>query len=199
MSGPDPGGAELEFGDFRIAPLTIAHGVDDFAWRSDPETSSLDGSGGEPGGLSEFLRRLEEDLTAVFPWRRWFALLSPMGDHFGTIVLSGATPGAGVAEIGITLGRPEFRDRGIGTRAVAGLVRHLWQTTVLRRLELHTYAWNERAHRCFLKAGFRDAGEVLRGEERLLKMEARREWWLLWDGEGRFDSALPTPRVRKEE
>ncbi len=196
MSASARQGPLLDFGDFGIWPQTLAQGVDDYAWRRDPETSRFDGSGGEPGPLSDFLSRLDADLAAAFPWRRWFALVSETGDHFGTIVLTGATPGAAVAELGITLGRPDYRDRGIGPRAVAGLVRHIWESTRVRRLELHTFPWNERAHRCFLKAGFRDVAEVLRGEERLLRMEARREWWLLWDGEGRFDFALPTAGER---
>jgi hypothetical protein len=53
--------------------------------------------------------------------------------------------------------------------------------------------WNERAIRSFRAAGFADAARVFRDNEWFLRMEARREWWLLWDAEGRFAARTATP------
>ena len=76
---------------------------------------------------------------------------------------------------------------GIGTLVTVAVLRYVWASTPLRRIQLHVLDWNARAIRCFQKAGFQECARVLRGEaDTLLQMDVRREWWLLWDSEGRF-------------
>jgi hypothetical protein len=56
----------------------------------------------------------------------------------------------------------------------------------LRVVYLHVLEWNERAARCFSRSGFDPVARVLRDGQAFTRMESRREWWLLWDAEGRF-------------
>jgi len=68
-------------------------------------------------------------------------------------------------------------------------MRYLWDTTPFRILFLHTLDWNERAQRSFRKAGFAAVARVIRGDDVFIRMEARREWWLMHEADGRFDFA----------
>ena len=72
------------------------------------------------------------------------------------------------ASIDLFLGAP-YHDRGLGTDSVRTMVRHLIDDRGHRRLTIDPAAQNERAIRCYEKAGFRRVGIL-------------REYWL--DGEG---------------
>ena len=72
------------------------------------------------------------------------------------------------ASIDLFLGAP-YHDRGLGTDAVRTMVRHLIDDRGHRRLTIDPAAHNERAIRCYEKAGFKRVGVL-------------REYWL--DGEG---------------
>ena len=177
----------VDLGDFGIRRKVLDDGLDDYLWRRDPETSRLDGSDVGNLPLSDFLARLRADLESPFAPRQWFALANDEGVHFGTIVLSVPSWDSTVAEVGITIGRPEFRGHGVGKRAMVGFLRYIWETTQLRTIQLHTFEWNRRARGSFLRSGFQEAAKVVRNDVQLVKMETRRDWWLMWDGEGRFE------------
>ncbi len=60
--------------------------------------------------------------------------------------------------LAITLGNPEFRNKGYGTDAVRTLCRFGFQMMNLQRLELEVLAENERAVRAYEKVGFLHEG-----------------------------------------
>jgi RimJ/RimL family protein N-acetyltransferase len=169
----------------------------DYAWRIDPEIARFDGR--EPPTLTfdEFTANAERELLFGSPGRASFSIESAEGPHIGNVMYYNATAD-GSAELGISLGAASSRDNGLGTLATITFLRFLWATTPLRRLWLHTLTWNERAQACFRRAGFSDVELVLHNGEPHLRMECRREWWLLWDTEGRFDLTnrprTPTPK-----
>jgi aminoglycoside 6'-N-acetyltransferase len=72
------------------------------------------------------------------------------------------------AGIDLFLGTP-FQDRGLGTDAVRTMARHLVEDRGHHRLVIDPAAHNERAIRCYEKAGFRRVGVM-------------REYWLDPDG-----------------
>ena len=94
------------------------------------------------------------------------------------------------AEIGISIALGEYRGLGIGREAITAFLRFLWTERPFRRVYLHTLEWNEKAQRCFRAAGFEERARVHRDGAWFLQMEVRREWWLLWDAEGRFAAAV---------
>jgi RimJ/RimL family protein N-acetyltransferase len=59
---------------------------------------------------------------------------------------------------------PRFRGKGLGTEVLRALVRYLFQTTDVDRIEGSTDVTNVRAQRSMEKAGFRKEG-VLRGAQ----------------------------------
>jgi RimJ/RimL family protein N-acetyltransferase len=168
----------------------------DYAWRTDPEIAYFDGGKPLTMTLDEFTASAETELLFGVPGRASFSIESSEGEHIGAVMYYNATPD-GSAEMGISLGAANSRDRGLGTLTTIAFLRFIWATTPLRRLFLHTLTWNERAQACFRRAGFSDAGIVLHNGQPHLLMECRREWWLLWDAEGRFDlpagARTPTP------
>ena len=78
------------------------------------------------------------------------------------------------ASIDLFLGAP-YHDRGLGTDTVQTMVRHLIDDRGHRRLTIDPAAHNERAIRCYEKAGFKRVGVL-------------REYWL--DGDGVWRDGL---------
>jgi len=61
---------------------------------------------------------------------------------------------------------PGARGRGLATRAVADLARHLVADRGFHRVEAETYGFNEPARRAFLRAGFTAEGVRRRAYDR---------------------------------
>lgn len=164
--------------------------LDDFEWRRDPEGAMYDGALPLAMTFSEFVEHVERDLGFVDPRRRMFAVDTREGLHIGNVMYYNADSARDSAEFGISIGRREWRGHGLGSEAAIAFLRLLWATTPFRRIYLHTLEWNERAQHCFRKAGFEETARVLRDGKSFLRMEARREWWLMWEMEGCF-AAVP--------
>lgn len=158
----------------------------DYEWRCDPELARYDGREPLTDSFAEFQARQSYDRQFQNPREQMFAIETADGEHIGNVMYYNARPSEAGAEFGITIGRSDLHGLGYGTEATVLFLRHVWETTPFRSLILHTFEWNERAARCFRRAGFDDAGVVERQAGRLLRMEARREWWLFHDSNGRF-------------
>lgn len=165
----------------------------DYRWRTDPELARFDAAEPLQVSFAEFLARYPEEVLTPSPDRHLFAIDTVDGVHIGNLMYYNASSSLESAEVGIVIGAPEYRGRGYGTEAMVTFVRWAWQARPWRRLVLHTLEWNERARRCFERAGFEEVAVSLRRGVRFLRMEARREWWLLWDGEGRFGPTTSSP------
>jgi ribosomal-protein-alanine N-acetyltransferase len=79
----------------------------------------------------------------------------------GTIWHSRAVPYFNAREIGYTLAN-EYRGQGIGTEAVRLLVRHLFSSTLVNRLEIRMDTRNQASEKVAIKCGFQKEG-VSRG------------------------------------
>ena len=62
------------------------------------------------------------------------------------------------AELGIFIGDAEYRDKGYGTEAINLLLEYGFKYLNLHSIRLHLLSINERAHKCYLKCGFKDTG-----------------------------------------
>ena len=170
----------------RLRPKRAEDAPDDYRWRTDPELARLDGA--EPRKLTweQFLDWYEAEVLTPRPDRRTLAIETREGRHIGSLMYYNVAARLDAAEVGILIGEREYWGCGFGTEALIAFLRYAWSNHPWRRLVLHTLDWNERAQRSFLKAGFRPVGFVSRGEQRFLRMETERAWWLLWESEGRF-------------
>lgn len=173
----------------------LSDALDDYHWRRDPELTRFDGNAPIDATYSEFLERFERDLAFPTGDRRAFSLVTPAGEHIGNIMYYNADFARTSAELGISIGVATHQGHGLGTAATITFLRYLWATHAFRRIYLHTLDWNERAQRCFAASGFDQVARVARKGEWFVKMEARREWWLLWDQEGRFEAPLARARL----
>jgi len=148
----------------------------DYAWRSDAEMARFDAARPFSASFDDFRALYEDELAYPSPSRRTLAIEDHAGRHIGNVMYYNIDHAHGEAELGITIGVREYWGQGYGTDAVRALVRHLFTGTALRRVYLKTLDWNERARRCFDKAGFVVYGANRRGGHDFTLMELRREW-----------------------
>ncbi|HET7737659.1 MAG TPA: GNAT family N-acetyltransferase [Tepidiformaceae bacterium] len=174
----------------RIRLKDPSDALDDYSWRRDPDVSQYDAVDPTALPFSDFLERLENEIRFPHPDRRMYSLMDPAGTHIGNIMYYNVTASRDAAEVGISIGVEAYRGAGLGTEAMITFVRYLWDTTSFRLLFLHTLDWNERAQQCFRKAGFSATSRVLREPNVFVRMEARREWWLMHENDGRFAKYL---------
>ena len=62
------------------------------------------------------------------------------------------------AILGIFIGDKEYRSNGYGTEAIKLLLEYGFKYLNLHSIKLELLAANERAHKCYLKCGFKDTG-----------------------------------------
>ena len=102
----------------------------------------------------------------------------------GDIELDQITWRSGDAELRIRIGERGLWDRGYGTDAVKVLLKYAFFNMNLSRIYLKVYTDNERAIRCYHKAGFKKEGRLTRETDsgsreiylmRILKSEFERK------------------------
>ncbi len=170
----------------RLRRKHMRDALNDFHWRRDPEIARYDAAMPLAKTFTEFLGQFERDLLLGDPRRRMLAIENAERTQIGNIMYYNADESRLTAELGICIALPEYRGLGLGTEVVVGFLRFIWNELPFRVIYLHTLQWNDRAIRCFEKAGFNPTARVLRQRQWLLRMEVRREWWLMWEQEGRF-------------
>ena len=164
---------------------------DEYRWRADPETARYNGRAAVTEPFEQFLDLVAYELNYGINDREQFAIETDHGVHIGTIMLYNFGRGGDSAELGVTIGDDGNRGVGLGREAITVFLRWVWNNRPLRVIYLHALEWNERAERCFSRSGFDPVARVLRDGQAFTRMEARREWWLLWDAEGRFQFERP--------
>ena len=150
----------------------------DYVWRTDTELSELDAA--EPLGLSfvDFERFYHEDLKRYNRRSLRFAIEDEDGVHIGNCMCYDYNERRMQAEFGIMIGDPAYWGRGYGTEATKTLLTHIFETTDIRRLYLHTLVSNRRAQRSFINAGFRPYDHVWRDGKNFVQMEVLAHEWL---------------------
>jgi aminoglycoside 6'-N-acetyltransferase len=79
----------------------------------------------------------------------------------------------------IFIGEPGMIDRGVGSRTVALLARHLFEKCDATSVALLSPVGNERAHHAYEKAGFRKVEQVL--DTDVVNGERRMSWLMILD------------------
>lgn len=149
----------------------------DYRWRSDPELAAFDATQPLRSSYADFSALYREELEYPGPFRHILALEDAHGKHIGNTMYYNLDERRGEAELGITIGDRAYWGQGYGTDAVRTLVHYLFQTTPLQRIYLHTLEWNQRAQRCFQKAGFVACGRRRRNGHDFVVMEIRHQDW----------------------
>ena len=89
-----------------------------------------------------------------------FAVEAEDGTYIGNIGLHGIERENRRALLGIIIGEKAYWGQGYGTDAIRAMLRWAFGYLNLNRISLTVYAYNERAIRCYLKAGFRHEGAM---------------------------------------
>jgi RimJ/RimL family protein N-acetyltransferase len=169
--------------------------TDDYAWRTDEELSRLDATRPLNMSFTAFLKYLKDEMQYASPSSRRLAIDTMESRHIGNCMFYDISENRGEAELGIMIGDRDYWGKGFGTDCVDTLLAHIFATTALNRVYLHTLEWNHRARRSFAKSGFRELKKVHRSGLDFQLMEIlRAEWELRQNGAaGKGPSAQVTP------
>jgi len=151
--GGFPGGS-LTDGVVRLTPLTTADAADYFALASVPDVMDSH----VPPGQPEYA---DCEVLCRYAGHRWLTGQradiairdATTGQFAGEIQLTGVVPPLGQAMLGYSL-HPDFRGRGLVTRAANLLVEWAFTHTPLRRIIAGTAPGNTASHRVLERAGF---------------------------------------------
>ena len=109
--------------------------------------------------------------------KRNFAIVEAANDEvIGSISLDKIDSISRSAELGIFIGKAARHGRGYGTEAVNLILEYGFRYLNLHSVQLKVIANNERAHKCYIKCGFRDAGRLR--ESIFVGGEYRDELWM---------------------
>ena len=150
---------------------------DDYAWRTDEELAKLDATRPLRMSFKDYLRYTRDEINHPSPRSRRFAIDTHEGKHIGNCMFYDIDLRQGQAELGIMIGDREYWSRGYGTDTVNSLLRHIFTTTGIDRVYLHTLVWNQRARTSFAKSGFREIRPVRRNGHDFIFMEVWRTEW----------------------
>lgn len=133
-----------------------------YRWSKD--TLVLRWSGGSPTELTltEFGERLRGEQLYPLDNRIAFFIFTRDAKMIGRIGIFAIDWEKRKGELGIVIGEPAAWDKHFGREAVTLLLRHLFETTLLERINLFTFVDNQRAQRCFAACGFRSLGAARR-------------------------------------
>ena len=128
-------------------------------WGLDPELGRLL-EGDYPQSLAECPAWHQKIISDRH--RQLFGIQLATGRLIGDIELDHIAWRSGDAELRIRIGEREHWDQGYGTEAVILMLTHAFAALNLKRVYLRVFSFNERAIRCYRKAGFKREGILVR-------------------------------------
>jgi RimJ/RimL family protein N-acetyltransferase len=156
MAEPRPiitiAGDNVALGPMRRDLIPIYH-----AWITNLETTQYLSEAGAAPSLDEEIAWFEG--LARNPATRNFTVYAlPAYQPIGTINLHAINHRHRKANMGIMIGEPDMRGRGLGTEAVELVVDYAFHALDLHSVWLTTYEFNDRARNAYLRAGFKEVG-----------------------------------------
>lgn len=155
----------------------IEDAPEDYAWRVDEELARLDATRPLSMSYAEFQRFSQEEMGYPSPRSKRLAIETHEGTHIGNIMYYDIDLRRKESELGIMIGDRDYWGKGYGTDSVNSLLEHIFSTTEITRVYLHTLEWNERARKSFAKSGFKEVKNVRRSGMDFVLMEIWRSDW----------------------
>ena len=171
----------------------IEDAQNDYEWRTDQELATLDGTRPLEMPYKDYVTYAKEDLVFSMTQSKRLAIDTHDGKHIGNCMYYDIDIKQGEAEIGIMIGERSYWAKEYGADSLRTLLNHIFLTTTLTRLYLHTLEWNHRARRCFIKAGFIEIKKVRRNSKDFILMEI---WRADWDRTRRIRQKLAENEVK---
>jgi RimJ/RimL family protein N-acetyltransferase len=139
-----------------LRPLLESDATECWAWFNDPDvrrTLALRGRPNTEANSRAFIHSLDPRRDQVF------AIITREGDvYVGNCGLHEIHPVDRHASLGLVIGRKDYWGKGIGTESVRLLCRYAFEQVNLHRVQLSTYAINERGFRLYQRVGFKIEG-----------------------------------------
>ena len=167
----------IQAGKVVLRPKRAEDAPDDYAWRCDEELAALDATTPLRQSYDEFLLFYQQDIKHRSPWSVRYGIDISNGKHIGNCMCYDINVNYAEAELGIMIGDRNYWSQSYGYHTMLGLIDHMFTTTNLRRLYLHTLERNHRAQRCFQKCGFKFVRRVHRHGWDLIQMDLLRDNW----------------------
>lgn len=102
----------------------------------------------------EYLERVVKDSKNVS-----FDIVALVSNkHIGVVVLENFKWVSRNATLGIFIGESEYRGKGYGAETINLILEYGFKYLNLHSVKLDLISCNERAHKCYLKCGFKDTG-----------------------------------------
>ena len=155
----------------------IEDAENDYSWRVDEELARHDATRPLRMSFREFRKYSREELEYPSPWSRRFAVETLDGRHIGNCMYYDIDTRRGETELGIVIGDKDYLGKGYGTDAVDSLLDHIFTTTTIAKVYLHTLDWNQRARKSFAKSGFNEVRPVRRSGLDFIRMEILQGEW----------------------
>ncbi|MEC7880935.1 MAG: GNAT family N-acetyltransferase [Chloroflexota bacterium] len=168
---------EIKGSKINLRSKKIEDAEQDYEWRSDQELSALDATVPINISLREYISHFKDELKYPVPWSVKYAIEDKNGYLIGNIMYYDIDPIEKEAEIGIIIGNKAFLSKGFGTDALHTLVSHVFDTTNIMLLYLHTLTTNHRAIKAFKKVGFKEVGPVRKEGMNFIKMDLLKNDW----------------------
>ena len=149
----------------------------DYSWRIDTELAGLDATRPVTLSFSEYLRYHRDDVAYPSPWSVRMGIDTDDGRHIGNCMYYDINTEKLQCELGIMIGDRNYWSQGYGTDVVKTALTHIFTTTELHRVYLHTLSTNLRAQKSFTKSGFKPLREVRRDGYEFMLMEIWRKEW----------------------
>ena len=149
----------------------------DYSWRIDPELAGLDATRPVTLSFTEYLRYHRDDVAYPSPWSVRMAIDTSNGRHIGNCMYYDINAEKLQCELGIMIGDRDYWSQGYGTDVVKTALAHIFTTTELKRVYLHTLSTNFRAQKSFTKSGFKPLRDVRRDGYEFILMEIWRKEW----------------------
>lgn len=168
---------EIKGSKINLRSKKIEDAEQDYEWRTDPELSALDATVPINISLREYISHFKDELKYPVPWSVKYAIETKNEYLIGNIMYYDIDPIEKEAEIGIIIGDKAFLSKGYGTDALYTLASHVFNTTNIMLLYLHTLTTNERARKAFKKVGFKEVGPVRKEGMNFIKMDLLKADW----------------------
>jgi RimJ/RimL family protein N-acetyltransferase len=129
------------------------------SWINDPETTRGLVAGNFPSNLDALRKYIET--VSQSPDAVMLAICEKYsGHHIGNVKIDRFDWISGTCELGILVGSPDYRGKGIGTEVCRLVTEYAFSRLNLRKVMLAVYANNPGAIRAYEKAGFQEEGRL---------------------------------------
>jgi RimJ/RimL family protein N-acetyltransferase len=182
-------------GKVMLRPKRLEDAWDDYTWRVDGGLAAMDAAAPLRQSFEQFLRHYKDELHHHSPWSQRYSITTLDEKHIGNCMSYDINVSFGEAELGIMIGDRDYWNQSYGYDSMIALVDHMFTSTSLCRLYVHTLEWNKRARRCFEKCGFTLRGIENRSSKSFALMDIfRNQWYQVRDEKlPRGNGVAPSP------